>query len=122
MRSAVAIATFASVAAASIAPVADHGYVNEDVIGDSYLGEPTNLDLMDDIKEPPIYPEEPPILPEECYDEHKDCDHHHVSPERPIVYETVVHTVISCEEEKVYTINLLEIFRRKLSSIITDSC
>ena len=122
MRSTIAIATLASVAAASVAPapapVADHGYVNEDVVADGYVDEPIygenqGADSYEPndlgvIGEPPILPS---ILPEECYDdmdEHHDCDYHHVSPKRPIVYETVVHTVISCEEEKVCAINRLK--------------
>lgn len=123
MRSAVAIATFASVAAASVAPVAEHDYVDAPMHGEGYgadIHPPNDLGV---IGEPAILP----VLPEECYedkDEHMDCDHHHVSPKRPIVYETKIHTVLSCEEEKVGVTNLQNnLYRRichPLSLILTN--
>lgn len=120
MRSAVAIATFASVAAASVAPVAEHDYVNAPMHGQGHGADIHPQNDLGVLGEPPILP----VLPEECYekDEHMDCDHHHVSPKRPIIYETVVHTVLSCVEEKVGVIDLQNILcRRILSPLIIES-
>ena len=108
MRSTVAVVALASVAAASMAADYDGGYANEDVVADGYVEEPYHEDYGVDNYDPqgngvPDIIDDYPVLPDECIvdgkDKDKGCDKHHVSPERPVVYETVVHTVISCSEE-----------------------
>ena len=110
MRSAVAVVALASVAAASMAADYDGGYVNDDIVADGYVDEPFQEDgygvdtygqdgITDITEDYPAYPDECSAYDDK--DEHKDCNKHNVSPGRPVIYETVVHTVISCSEEVV---------------------
>ena len=112
MRSTIAAAALVSVAAASMVADFDGGNAIKDIGAPGHVDEPIYEDDygvdtyspeghgITGVTEDHRYHLEACLVYDEK-DEHHECDTHHDAPERPVVYETVVHTVISCEVEVV---------------------